>query len=81
MISFPGITRGRMNVRLRSIPLTATSETTRSAALRVSLVASTGPFSSLTVEEIDRAVTELGAAVTKRDRTTGARRAVDMVDE
>ena len=45
------------------------------------MVASTGPFSSLTVEEIDRAVTELGAAVTKRDRTTGAMRAVDMVDE
>lgn len=70
-----------MNVRPRSIPLTAASETTRSAALRVSLVASTGPFSSLTVEEIDRTVTELGAAVARRDRTTGARRAADMVDE
>lgn len=45
------------------------------------MVTSTGPFCSLAVVEIDRKVTEAGAAlVATRDLTTGTRRAADMMD-
>ena len=42
------------DIRPFSIPLTAAPENALSAFFNVSLVASTGPFSSRAVEEIDR---------------------------
>lgn len=63
------------------MPFTAASETTRSAFLRVSLVASTGLFSSLAVEEIPRiAIIDLGVVVATRDLAIAIKRVEDMMD-
>lgn len=70
---------GGGNIRPFSIPLTAAPETASSAFFSVSLVASTGPFCSRAVEEIDRFTTagertELRAA---RRAAMGVMRVID----
>lgn len=62
------------------MPLTAASETVRSAFLRVSLVASTALLSARAVDEMERMATERGTVTAAMRDRMEIKRVADMVD-
>lgn len=70
----------RDNLPPLSMPLTATSETVRSAFFRVSLVVSIGPLLYGAVAEIDRTAWKPVVGTATRVLKRGAKRAVDMME-